>query len=268
MSYIESISQASTASSQATTSSATTEDILGKEDFLTLLVAQLQNQDPLNPDDPTEFTAQLAQFSSLEQLFNLNETMESVATTIDNSNSMTALQTIGKDVAYESSSFEYNGESVDIGYSLDGTATEVTLYLQHNGSTVKIYEADDLSEGTHFFTFDGTTESGGNAPYGNYEIVIQASGTEDATLEAATLVKSEVTGVDLDGSDGGTLETYAGSTSYNSIIGVYDKDFTSSSSTADSSDDETEESNDESLVEEIIADAADGAVDAAIEETI
>ena len=52
---------------------------LGKEDFLTLLVAQLQNQDPMNPEDATEFTAQLAQFSSLEQLFNINENMEDLA---------------------------------------------------------------------------------------------------------------------------------------------------------------------------------------------
>jgi len=46
---------------------------MGKDDFLNLLITQLQNQDPLNPTDSTEFTAQLAQFSSLEQLGNVNE---------------------------------------------------------------------------------------------------------------------------------------------------------------------------------------------------
>ena len=56
--------------------SASQPNILGKDDFLTLLVTQLQHQDPLNPQDSTEFTAQLAQFSSLEQLGNVNDKLE------------------------------------------------------------------------------------------------------------------------------------------------------------------------------------------------
>ncbi len=265
MSYIESISQASTTT---TTTTATASDVaLGKQDFLTLLVAQLQNQDPLNPDDPTEFTAQLAQFSSLEQLFNLNETMESVATSIENSDRMGALQTIGKEVAYESSTFEYNGTDVEVGYSIDGTATDVSVYLQYNGTTIATYDATDLSEGAHYFTFDGTTDSGATAPYGDYDIIIKATSADGSTLDVTTLVKSEVTGVDLDGEDGGTLETYAGSTSYNAILGVYDKSASSSSATTDTTDTDDESSDDDSIIEEV-ADTAVDAVDDAIEEAI
>lgn len=267
MSYIEAINQAATTSSQSVTKSGVESDAaLGKQDFLTLLVAQLQNQDPLNPDDPTEFTAQLAQFSSLEQLFTLNETMESVADSIAKSDRMGALETIGKDVAYESNSFEYNGKDIEIGYSLDGNATDVTMYLQYNGSTIKVIEAEDLTAGNHFVTFDGTTESGTIAPFGTYNIVLQASAAEGTTVEATTLVKSEVTGIDLDGTNGGTLHTYAGDIGYNLIIGVYDKSSGSSSDVV--ADEEPEENTDESLAEEIIADAAEDAVDAAIEETI
>ena len=56
------------------------EDTLGMDAFLTMLVAQLQNQDPLNPMEGSDFSAQLAQFSQLEQLINLNGTMESLGT--------------------------------------------------------------------------------------------------------------------------------------------------------------------------------------------
>ena len=55
------------------------EDALGRDAFLTMLVAQLQNQDPLNPMDGTDFSAQLAQFSQLEQLINLNDSMDNLA---------------------------------------------------------------------------------------------------------------------------------------------------------------------------------------------
>lgn len=58
----------------------TTKAELGKEDFLTLLTTQLQYQDPLNPQDSSEFVAQLAQFSSLEQLININEGVEDLVT--------------------------------------------------------------------------------------------------------------------------------------------------------------------------------------------
>jgi len=73
-------------------------DIMGKEDFLTLLVAQLQNQDPMNPDDPTEFTSQLAEFSSLEQLFNLNESIDGLADVQQKSDRLSSMELIGKEV--------------------------------------------------------------------------------------------------------------------------------------------------------------------------
>jgi len=71
--------------------SAATGKSMGKEDFLRLFTTQLKNQDPLKPMESTEFTAQLAQFSSLEQLFNLNDGIQKMLTVQDSmSNGMTA----------------------------------------------------------------------------------------------------------------------------------------------------------------------------------
>jgi flagellar basal-body rod modification protein FlgD len=221
-SYIESISQAATASSGKSTAKNKDDAVMGKQDFLTLLVAQLQNQDPLNPDDPTEFTAQLAQFSSLEQLFTLNESMNNFVTANDNSNRLSTLGTIGKDVAYTASSFKFSGDPIELGYKLDGQASAVTLALQLDGVTVATLQGKELSAGNHYMTWDGLTKDGVKAPVGDYKIVLQAKAVDGESVAVSPLIKSEVTGVDLGGEAGGTLITNAGEIAFNSIIGVYD----------------------------------------------
>lgn len=221
MSYIDVINQASTAAAQTKASEADkSNDIMGKEDFLTLLVAQLQNQDPLNPDDPTEFTAQLAQFSSLEQLFNLNESMDNVASSVNDSQKLSALSMIGKEVAYADSEFKFEGDPVQIGYSIDGEAKDITLLLQKDGATVTTLKGTELQQGDHFISWNGLTTSGQPAPTGDYTIVIEATAAADS-IAAAPLVRSEVTGVDLDSISGGLLFTVSGEIEVNKIKGVY-----------------------------------------------
>jgi flagellar basal-body rod modification protein FlgD len=74
---------ADTSNSSTTSSNSSSTDALGNEQmFLQLLVAQLQNQDPMNPADGTQFVAQLAQFSSLEQLISLNTTVGDIGTAL------------------------------------------------------------------------------------------------------------------------------------------------------------------------------------------
>lgn len=198
------------------------DSVLGKEDFMMLLVAQLKNQDPLSPDDPTEFTAQLAQFSSLEQLHNINDSMESLATSNTESDRLATLGTIGKEVAYESSGMKFSGEPVEFGYSLSGPASEVTISLQQDGATIATLPGTELTKGNHFLTWDGLTEDGSPAPVGDYKIVLSAKSATEEPVFASPLIKSEVTGVDLAGSVGGTLVTLAGEVAFNKIIGVFE----------------------------------------------
>jgi flagellar basal-body rod modification protein FlgD len=217
-SSIDSINQ----TTKASTAISNKDALMGKQDFLMLLVAQLQNQDPLNPSDPTEFTAQLAQFSSLEQLFTLNESMENLVTSNANADRFSTLNTIGKDAAYHSSSFNFTGEPVEIGYQLDGKASEVTLSLQQNGVTIATIKGEELSSGSHYFTWDGVLKNGQSAPTGKYEITIQAKSVGEESVGVAPLLKSEVTGVDLNGEYGGVLITKAGEVAFSSILGVYE----------------------------------------------
>jgi flagellar basal-body rod modification protein FlgD len=221
-SYIESIKQATTASTGTSTLVSSKDAVMGKQDFLMLLVAQLQNQDPLSPDDPTEFTAQLAQFSSLEQLFTLNESMNNLTTSNANSDRFSTLNTIGKEVSYFGSTFKFTGKPVEIGYQLDGQASQVTLSLQQNGVTLATLKGKELGTGSHYLTWDGLLGNGEQAPAGDYEIIIEAKAITDESVGVAPLIKSEVTGVDLQGEYGGILITEAGTIAFASILGVYE----------------------------------------------
>jgi len=199
------------------------DDIMGKEDFLTLLVAQLQNQDPLNPDEPTEFTAQLAQFSSLEQLFTLNDTMKNLATSNANADRFATLQTIGKNVVYQNSSFDYDGKDpIELGYQLDGPAAEVQLTIKKDGAAVTVLDGTELTKGNHFLNWDGLDDKGDPAGSGSYSFSISVKAGEGESVAGSPLLKSEVTGVDLTGEYGGKLLTKAGEVAFTSILGVYD----------------------------------------------
>ncbi|MBU0665447.1 MAG: flagellar hook assembly protein FlgD [Proteobacteria bacterium] len=211
----------STAAATSTTSTAANTSIMGKEDFLILLVAQLKNQDPLNPEDPTAFTAQLAQFSSLEQLTNLNKSMEGLTTAQANSERLSALSLIGKNISYNGSAFNFEGQPVEMGYQIDGTASSVTLSIQNSeGKTVNTIQASaaELGAGNHFITWDGTDQNGNLVANGKYKIVLQANAAgENSSIAAAPLIKSEVTGVDL---SSGMITTKDGEVLFMNIIGV------------------------------------------------
>ncbi len=223
MSYIENITQSQSATETDSSAKKSKTEIMGKNDFLTLLVAQLKNQDPLNPDEPTEFTAQLAQFSSLEQLTNLNQSMENMATSNANSDRFATLQTIGKNVIYQDNTFSYSGQNgAQLGYQLDGQATEVTLTIKQNGSIIKTLHGTELSKGNHIIDWDGLTENGTDADRGTYTVSVSVKTEEGTSVAASPLIQSQVTGVDLTGEFGGTLETEAGIVAFSSILGVYE----------------------------------------------
>lgn len=214
----------STTKSGTSGSSTASDTIMGKEEFLTLLVAQLKNQDPLNPDEGTEFTAQLAQFSSLEQLMTINKSIGTMVDSTTNSDNIALLNSIGKDVVYYDDTFKFTGAPVEVGYYTDANAQSVTLELQLDGQTIATLDGTELSKGAHTLKWDGLTSSGASAPQGNYNIVVTATGSGGETISAAPIVKAEVTGVNLDPLSGSSLNTTLGDIeSYGYILGIYER---------------------------------------------
>jgi len=113
----------------------TSKDQLGKDDFLKLLVTQLKNQDPLNPMDDREFIAQLAQFSTLEQMQNMNSSF----------NAVRAINLIGKNIYATITDNNGNSQTVtgkvDVVYKQNGE-----YFLQVNGIDVPVDAVTAVSE--------------------------------------------------------------------------------------------------------------------------
>ncbi len=164
-------------------------NILGKDDFLKLLLQQLKYQDPLNPMSGAEYAAQLAQFSSVEQLQNINT---SLTASIDANyllsqsvNNTMAASLIGKDVKLAASAFTFDGSSdVTMGYALTGEAGEVTIGV-YNEKNEKVREitASGHSLGEHEEVWDGKNDNGTAVPAGQYTFKIAAT---DANGKAVT----------------------------------------------------------------------------------
>jgi len=183
----------------AAASSSLTSQALGKEDFLQLLVAQLQNQDPLNPADATEFTAQLAQFSSLEQMFNMNESLQELSSLSGDMERISALNLIGREVTARTDLLRFEGVPVQLGYVLPESAARVEAHiLDANNNTVATLTPPSKLAGEHNLVWDGTGDTGVQVPTGSYRVAVRALDTDDRAIDVTSLVRGIVTGVNLD----------------------------------------------------------------------
>ena len=113
------------------------EDPLGRDAFLTMLVAQLKHQDPLNPMEGADFSAQLAQFSTLEQMFKVNDNLENIETALGSDTEKNLLDLIGKEVACESSSLSLeNGQTAGGHYTIGEKANIIISIYDSTGVKV------------------------------------------------------------------------------------------------------------------------------------
>jgi flagellar basal-body rod modification protein FlgD len=141
---------------QSNTSQTTTTKTLGKDDFMKLLLAQLKNQDPLNPMDGTDFAAQLAQFSSLEQLSNMNTELKNLSVNQMTMNYAQSVNMIGKEVVTNSgNSLEVSGPTTDLNYKLATDAQSLTItILDKEGQLVKTWDETAQKAGMNKATWD------------------------------------------------------------------------------------------------------------------
>jgi flagellar basal-body rod modification protein FlgD len=176
---------------------ATGDSTLGKDDFMKILVAQLQAQDPLAPMEGQEFASQLAQFSSLEQLTNVNSNLEaSQAFDLAMSNSA-ALALIGKNVDAPGNTIDLkSGEVENLSFSLDGEAAEVGIDIfDSTGAKVSTVNLGAQKSGLSEYVWSGTDSSGALLPSGNYTFNITASNSSGNFVPVKTFAAGLATDV-------------------------------------------------------------------------
>jgi flagellar basal-body rod modification protein FlgD len=164
--------------------------------FLTLLTTQLQNQDPLNPMDSTEFTNQLVAFTGVEQQINTNQKLDSLVSLQLGNAYSSSLSYVGKNISYVSSDFYFDSAPAKITYALEGPAVQSKIRIYDEGGSL-VYETDgSKNTGQQSFTWDGKQTDGTKAAPGTYEIKIDAVGADGKAVESTTVVTGNVRGVE------------------------------------------------------------------------
>jgi len=176
---------------------------LGKNEFLKLLVTQMQHQDPLSPMDNAEFTAQLAQFSSLEQLVSVNDNLTGLSAGQTPTGMASVAGFLDREVVANGNRAQISGGvATSLQFSLDGAAEISTATLKDvNGVTVGSVSMGALAGGAHEVQWDGLDSLGNPLPDGRYSFVVTAQDSAGDTVAARTEVRGVVSGASYEGTD-------------------------------------------------------------------
>ncbi|MBV4483863.1 flagellar hook assembly protein FlgD [Pseudomonas khavaziana] len=191
---------------------ATGSQSLGKDAFLQLLVTQLKNQNPLSPQDNGAFVAQLAQFSSLEGINTLNDSVNNISSNFSSSQALQASSLVGRsiiiqtDKAMVDTSKSMNG-SVDVPSAVGNVSVKIT---DKDGNVVRTVDMGAQSAGSQSFIWDGKNDKGEVAPAGTYTFNASTKNDKGDAVALATSLPATVTSVTLSKTGGEMLLNLAG----------------------------------------------------------
>lgn len=170
-------------------------------DFLKLLIAQISQQDPLNPQDASDFTAQLAQFASLEQLIGINQSIQAQSELQTLSIGANAASLIGKNAEVLGSDFglkDGKADKIVFDQFKSSNSTEVRIF-DSSGLLVHVEKMGSLPAATHEFVWDGKNGLGTQLPDGNYNYQVEARDLSGEPVDITALVVGRVTGIRFSG---------------------------------------------------------------------
>jgi flagellar basal-body rod modification protein FlgD len=174
-------------------------DKLDKDAFFKLMLTQLKNQDPTSPMKSHEMAAQLANFSGLEQMSNMNQTLTEMKNGQKPLEQFQALNFIGKAVGGDSAKITRakGDKDHDFRFSLKNPAAKVEIRIRNNdtGETIRKIDLQKLKEGENKFVWNGQNDKGQPAPVGNYQMFAEAYDAAGAKQVIKTDFEGIITGV-------------------------------------------------------------------------
>jgi flagellar basal-body rod modification protein FlgD len=200
----------STGSTGSTTGASSTS--LGGTDFLTLMLAQLKNQDPTSPVDSNTFLTQLAQLSEVQGITSLNTSFSTLSSSLSSSQALQASSLLGHQALVNSSTATLAaGATVTGAVNIPQTTSQVVLNISDSsGALVSQINLGAQSAGLASFSWNGTTSSGSQAPAGTYTLTAQYAGATKNGTAATTLVNGTVESVSMGAGSTGLTVNVAG----------------------------------------------------------
>src|ERR1700689_1655334 len=168
---------AASSNSTAAAAAAASVSALSVNDFLTLMTAQLQNQDPTQPLDPSTFVTQLAQFGTVSGIDAMQTSLSSLSSTLLANQALSSASLVGQTVLTQASSAQYSsGQSMSGAVQVPTGASAVAVNVTNSNGTVVQQISVSPTAGLNSFTWDGSTQSGAAAPSGSYSFQAIADG--------------------------------------------------------------------------------------------
>jgi len=174
---------------------------LGKDDFLKLLLTQLQNQDPLSPVDNSQMLAQLAQFSSVEQMQSVASGLDSLLLAQASANQMNTASLVGRSVTFRTGTVDWTpgGQPAALQAQLADAADLVAVVQDASGRTVRTLQLGHQEAGSVSFTWDGADDRGNQVPAGSYQVVLGAKNAAGEDVGVEMRAHGVVRGVTFEG---------------------------------------------------------------------
>ncbi len=178
---------------------------LGQDEFMKLMLAQLQSQDPFKPADNGEFIAQMAQFSTVAGIDEMNNSLQALSSSLGNYQTLQYANLVGRSVLVSTNTFNLNEEnSVEGVYKADSTSSVTASIYNSAGEVVHQIDLGIQGSGQHAFAWDGLLEDGSRVEPGDYLISIDY-GTDEAAVSAEVMIKQEIESVNLSTNNGETV---------------------------------------------------------------